>query len=113
VDAAVATLAGRIYADLERAGRPIGRADPLVAAAALVHGCDLITGNVAHFEVVRGVGYPLMIDNWHEPAADWQSPENVRGARGTTISAEPSRPGPGAGRAHRHCPQRTVATIVY
>jgi tRNA(fMet)-specific endonuclease VapC len=36
VDTEVATLAGRIYADLERAGRPIGRADPLVAAAALV-----------------------------------------------------------------------------
>ncbi len=68
VDTAVATLAGRIYADLERAGRPIGRADPLVAAAALVHDCDLITGNVAHFEAVRGVGYPLVIDNWRVPA---------------------------------------------
>ncbi len=68
VDTAVATLAGRIYADLERTGRPIGRADPLVAAAALVHECDLVTGNVAHFEAVRSVGYPLVIDNWREVA---------------------------------------------
>src|ERR1019366_103118 len=68
IDTAIATLAGRIYADLERAGRPIGRADPLVAAAALVHDCDLVTGNVAHFAAIQGVGYPLLIDNWREPA---------------------------------------------
>jgi tRNA(fMet)-specific endonuclease VapC len=69
IDTEIATLAGRIYADLERAGRPIGRADPLVAAAALVHDRDLVTGNVAHFEAVRSVGYPLVVDNWREPAA--------------------------------------------
>jgi hypothetical protein len=57
VDTEVATLAGRIYADLERAGRPIGRAAPLVAAAAIVHDCVLITGNVAHFEAVRGCAF--------------------------------------------------------
>jgi tRNA(fMet)-specific endonuclease VapC len=28
-------LAGRIYADLERTGQPIGRADPMIAAIAL------------------------------------------------------------------------------
>lgn len=30
-----AELAGRIYADLERTGQPIGRADPMIAAIAL------------------------------------------------------------------------------
>lgn len=64
VDAEVATLAGRIYADLERAGRPIGRADPLIAASALVHDCDLVTGNVAHYEAIRSAGHALVIDNW-------------------------------------------------
>jgi tRNA(fMet)-specific endonuclease VapC len=69
VDATVATLAGRVYADLERAGRPIGRADPLIAASSLVHDCDLVTGNVAHYEAIRSVGYALTIDNWREMAA--------------------------------------------
>lgn len=68
VDAAVGALAGRIYADLERAGRPIGRADPLIAASALVHDCDLVTGNVAHYEAIRSVGYALVVDNWREAA---------------------------------------------
>jgi predicted nucleic acid-binding protein len=66
VDTAVATLAGRIYGDLERAGRPIGRADPLIAASALVHDCDLITGNVAHYEAVRIAGHSLVIENWRQ-----------------------------------------------
>jgi tRNA(fMet)-specific endonuclease VapC len=69
IDTEIATLAGRIYADLERAGRPIGRADPLIAAAAFVRDCDLVSGNVAHFEAVRAVGCPLVIDNWREPVA--------------------------------------------
>jgi tRNA(fMet)-specific endonuclease VapC len=42
VAATVGALAGRIYADLERAGRPIGRADPLIAASALVQDCHLV-----------------------------------------------------------------------
>ncbi len=64
VDVSVATLAGRIYADLERTGRPIGRADPFIAAAALVNDCDLVTGNGSHFESVRAAGYALTVDNW-------------------------------------------------
>jgi tRNA(fMet)-specific endonuclease VapC len=34
--------AGRIYADLERTGQPIGRADPMIAAIALRYGLTLI-----------------------------------------------------------------------
>lgn len=42
-------LAGRIYADLERTGQPIGRADPMIAALAWQHGLTLVTGNVSHY----------------------------------------------------------------
>jgi tRNA(fMet)-specific endonuclease VapC len=41
LDAQSAELAGRIYAELERSGQPIGRADPMVAAIALRHGLVL------------------------------------------------------------------------
>jgi predicted nucleic acid-binding protein len=34
-DQACAEIAGRIYGDLERAGQPSGRADPMIAATAL------------------------------------------------------------------------------
>jgi tRNA(fMet)-specific endonuclease VapC len=44
LDLQSATLAGRIYADLERTGQPIGRADPMIAAIALHHDLTLITG---------------------------------------------------------------------
>ena len=64
LDERSAELAGRIFADLERAGQPIGRADPMVAAIAIQHGLTLVTGNTAHYERVRNLGYPLAIDNW-------------------------------------------------
>jgi tRNA(fMet)-specific endonuclease VapC len=41
--------AGRIYADFERTGQRIGRADPRIAAIALRYGLTRITGNVAHY----------------------------------------------------------------
>jgi predicted nucleic acid-binding protein len=64
LDDAAARLAGRINADLERAGRVIGMPDVLIAAIALRNGLPIVTGNVAHFEYVRLVGYDLYIDNW-------------------------------------------------
>ena len=57
-------LAGRIYADLERAGQPIGRADPMVAAIALHRGLTLVTGNLSHYQRVQARGYDLKLDNW-------------------------------------------------
>ncbi len=59
-----ATLAGRIYADLERIGRPIGRADPIVAAIAITHGLTLATGNVSHYDFVRQAGYERVLTDW-------------------------------------------------
>ncbi len=59
-----AELAGRIAGELERTGRPIGTADSMIAAIALQHGLELVTGNTAHFERVQQLGYPLVLANW-------------------------------------------------
>jgi tRNA(fMet)-specific endonuclease VapC len=63
-DQPAAELAGRIAGDLDRAGQPIGRADPMIAATALAHGLELVTGNTAHFQRIRQLGYPLTLVNW-------------------------------------------------
>jgi predicted nucleic acid-binding protein len=42
---AAAELAGRIAGDLDRTGQTIGKADPMIAATALQHGLELVTGN--------------------------------------------------------------------
>jgi tRNA(fMet)-specific endonuclease VapC len=57
-------LAGRIFADLELAGRPIGRIDPMIAAIAIEHGLTLVTGNTTHYQHVQQLGYSLSLDNW-------------------------------------------------
>jgi predicted nucleic acid-binding protein len=64
LDDAAARLAGRINADLERAGRIIGMPDVMIAAIALRSALPVVTGNVAHFEQVRIAGYQLVIENW-------------------------------------------------
>ena len=57
-------LAGRIYADLDRIGQTIGRADPMIAAIALSHNLTLITGNTSHYQRIQSLGYGLKVDNW-------------------------------------------------
>ena len=64
-----ARLAGRINADLERAGRVIGLPDVMIAAMAIRNGLVLVTGNTAHFEHVRAAKYDLFIDNWRPSTA--------------------------------------------
>jgi tRNA(fMet)-specific endonuclease VapC len=64
LDVQSAEVAGRIYADLERTGQSIGRADPIIAAIALEHGLTLITGNQAHYQRIQDLGYELKLDNW-------------------------------------------------
>lgn len=64
LDLQAAELAGRIYADLERTGQPIGRADPMIAAIALQHGLTLVTGNLAHYRRIQSLGYDLALENW-------------------------------------------------
>lgn len=64
LDLASAELAGRIHADLELAGQPLGRIDPMVAAIAIRYGLTLVTGNEAHYQYIQQLGYSLKLDNW-------------------------------------------------
>jgi len=59
-----AELAGRIAGDLDRVGRTIGVADPMIAAIALNRGLELVTGNTTHFQRIQQLGYPLRLLNW-------------------------------------------------
>lgn len=63
-DQVAADLAGQIAGDLDRAGRPIGRCDPMIAALALTHGWELVTGNTTHYQRVQQLGHPLVLTNW-------------------------------------------------
>src|SRR5580692_10672020 len=62
LDEVGAELAGRIYADLERAGRVIGVADVLIGAIAVQRGLTLVTGNAAHYRHIQHAGYPLRLE---------------------------------------------------
>jgi tRNA(fMet)-specific endonuclease VapC len=59
-----AALAGRIAGDLDRTGQTIGKADPMIAAVALHHGLELVTGNTFHYQRIQQLGYPLLLTNW-------------------------------------------------
>lgn len=58
LDAAAAY--GRVRADLESLGQPIGPNDLLIAAQALSQGLILVTNNLREFRRVKG----LRIENW-------------------------------------------------
>jgi Predicted nucleic acid-binding protein, contains PIN domain len=61
-DAAV-VRASEIYAELRHRGAPIGDADVLIAASALVHGLAVVTNNEDHFRRIPG----LAVENWLRP----------------------------------------------
>lgn len=63
-DQDAADLAGQIAGDLDRIGRPIGRSDPMIAAVAITHGLELVTGNTAHYQRLHQLGYGLTLVNW-------------------------------------------------
>ena len=54
-DVAAARLYGQIQASLETAGRPLADADLQIAATALLHDLELVTGNLKHFARVPGL----------------------------------------------------------
>ena len=58
----VAEHYGRLRAELESAGKPIGAYDLMIAAHALSLGLTLVTNNVREFSRVPG----LRLDNWAE-----------------------------------------------
>lgn len=49
-DTAIARVYGEMRARLEEAGTPLAEADLQIAATALYHGLELVTGNARHFE---------------------------------------------------------------
>lgn len=53
---------GRIRADLEKDGTPIGPLDTMIAGHAIALGCTLVTNNVKEFSRVKG----LKTVNWAE-----------------------------------------------
>ncbi|MES2641751.1 MAG: type II toxin-antitoxin system VapC family toxin [Myxococcota bacterium] len=61
-DDAAAAVYGPIRAELERAGKPIGSLDMLIAAHALALGRTVVTNNAREFDRVAG----LKVENWAE-----------------------------------------------
>jgi len=59
-DDAVAPVYGKLRAELERAGTPIGPLDTLIAAHALSLGLTVVTDNEREFRRVSG----LKVENW-------------------------------------------------
>ena len=51
---------GEVRVQLEKAGRPIGGNDLLIAAHALALGCTLVTDNEGELRRVEG----LVVENW-------------------------------------------------
>jgi predicted nucleic acid-binding protein len=54
-DTDVARLYGLVQAEIELAGRPLADADVQIAATAMHHGLDLVTGNLRHFTRIAGL----------------------------------------------------------
>lgn len=65
-DTACAELAGKLFADLERKGLPIGWGDVIIGATAITHDLVLVTGNMKHFGRLNQVGYAIQLMNWRE-----------------------------------------------
>jgi tRNA(fMet)-specific endonuclease VapC len=59
-DDLAADMYGRIRAQLEQAGTPIGPLDMQIAAIALAHGLTLVTNNTREFSRVSG----LLLEDW-------------------------------------------------
>ena len=59
-DASVCAAYGRLRAELERGGTPIGALDTMIAAHALHEDATLVTNNTRHFRRVKGLG----LENW-------------------------------------------------
>jgi tRNA(fMet)-specific endonuclease VapC len=59
-DLRAASVYGKIRAQLEARGKPIGPNDMLIAAHAVSRGMTLVTDNVAEFDRVKG----LKVENW-------------------------------------------------
>jgi len=54
-DSANAKLFGLISSELEKQGRPLADADLQIAATAMQHNLELVTGNLKHFSRIDGL----------------------------------------------------------
>jgi predicted nucleic acid-binding protein len=54
-DAATAKIFGNLRATLESLGTPLDDADLQIAATAMYHGLELVTGNIKHFRRIPGL----------------------------------------------------------
>jgi predicted nucleic acid-binding protein len=54
-DVATSRVFGQIQAHLEEKGQPLADADLQIAATAIFHGLELVTGNLKHFQRVPGL----------------------------------------------------------
>ena len=61
-DSLAAESYGKIRADLEKAGTPIGPLDTMIAGHAKALGYTVVTNNIKEFERVKG----LKLENWAE-----------------------------------------------
>jgi tRNA(fMet)-specific endonuclease VapC len=64
LDDDAAAAYGRIRADLERIGRPIGPNDLMIAAIAIANDATLVAHNIREFGLINGLSL-----------ADWESEE--------------------------------------
>jgi tRNA(fMet)-specific endonuclease VapC len=62
VTAEVLDRAANLWADGASLGKPKTDADLIIAATALVHRRELVTGNVSHFDWIRG----LKVSSWRQ-----------------------------------------------
>ena len=59
-DSAAAFQAGCIRAELEKSGQPLSFTDIQIAAIAVAHDMLMVTGNLRHFQRIKG----LRVENW-------------------------------------------------
>ena len=62
-DVDVARVYGALQAQLEQAGRALADADLQIAATAVHHGLELVTGNLRHFRRITGLRLCTVLDN--------------------------------------------------
>lgn len=60
-DTEAARVFGRIRADLEERGEPLADADLQIAATAIHHDLELVTGNLRHFERIGDLSISLVL----------------------------------------------------
>jgi predicted nucleic acid-binding protein len=65
-DVATARVFGRVRAQLETQGRLLPDADLQIAATAIHHGLELVTGNVRHFRRIEGLKVDLHLHEARE-----------------------------------------------